>query len=308
MSEKNSISIIRKKKITLFDAVNTLFVLLIVIITLYPMYFTVIASVSEPLALGAKEVIWKPVGFTLEAYQNLMQYDEIWRGYGNSIYYTVAGTLFSLFLTIPAAYTLSKKELPARGFLMTMFLIVMYFGGGMVPTYLLVKNLGLLNTRLILILMSGVSVYNVIVTRVFFASSIPDTLYEAAEIDGAGEFKKFVAIAMPLAKPIIAVMCLYYAVGMWNSYFSALLYVSSEELHPLQMVLRKVLILNANIAGEIESMLYTPEQLLEKLRQQEMATTMRYAMVFIASAPMLIIYPFIQKHFVKGVMIGALKG
>ena len=297
----------KKKKTSMFDICNTILMLLLLFITIYPLYFTVIASFSEPSAVASGKVTWKPIGFNLDAYKHVFAYKQIWVGYANTIFYTVLGTLFNIFLTIPAAYALSKKYMPYRKVIMTLFLITMYFGGGMVPTYLLVKNLGLVNTRMVLVILGGISVYNMIVTRTFFDTSISESLYESAEIDGAGELKKFFSIALPLAKSIIAVMVLYYAVGHWNAYFNALIYISDKKLEPLQSVLRRVLILNQNVLNEDMMENMSDDALAQSARRAYIAYTMKYAMVFIASAPLLIAYPFVQKHFVKGVMIGAVK-
>lgn len=298
----------KKGKISLFDVCNTAFMLLLLFITIYPLYFTVIASVSAPHAVAAGEVIWKPVNFTLEAYKHVFTYKPIWNGYANTIMYTVLGTAFNLMLTIPAAYALSKKMLPYRNMIMTLFLITMYFGGGMVPVYLQMKQMGLINTRIILIISGGISVYNLIVTRTYFSTSISESLYEAADIDGAGEFKKFFQIAIPLAKPIVAVMLLYYAVSHWNSYFNALLYVSNRDYEPLQLVLRRVLILNESaVDTAMAAANVSDAELIDAVKRSELAYIVKYAVVFVASAPLLAVYPFVQKYFVKGVMIGAVK-
>ena len=296
----------KKKSINLFDGMNTVFMLAVLFVTVYPLYYTVIASLSSPDAVATGEITWKPIGLTLESYQHVFLNARIWTGYANSIFYTVAGTSFNLFLTIPAAYALSKDNLPYRNVIMTLFLITMYFSGGMVPSYLLVKGMGLLNTRTVLVILGGISVYNLIVTRTYFSTSISGALYEAAEIDGAGEFKKFLSIAIPLAKPIIAVMVLYYAVTHWNSYFNALLYVSNREYEPLQSVLRDILIQNQS-AVDMALIMGSSEEIMDAARRTRLAYTMKYAIVFVASAPLLMIYPFIQKYFVKGVMIGAVK-
>ena len=191
---------------------------------------------------------------------------------------------------------------------MGFFLITMYFSGGMVPTYLLIKNLGLINTRLVLVIVSGISIYNLIVTRTYFTTSISESIYEASRIDGAGEIRTFLSIALPLAKPIIAVMVLYYAVAHWNDYFNALLYVSDQNLEPLQSVLRRVLIQNQNALDEsMMQQSMSAGELLDSAQHAYAAYTMKYTMVFIASAPLLIAYPFVQKYFVKGVMVGAVK-
>ena len=297
-----------KKKISVFDICNTVFMLLILFVTLYPLYYTVIASFSSANAVASGKVTWWPIGFTTVAYERVMQHKKIWIGYGNTIYYTVLGTLFNLFLTIPAAYAMSKKNLPHKNFITTLFLITMYFAGGMIPSYLLVRNLGLLNTRAILIILGGLSVYNFIVTRTYFSTSISESLYEAADIDGASELKKFFAIAVPLAKPITAVMVLYYAVSRWNNYFNALIYVTNQDYEPLQAVLRRILILNETLYDQLEaSGSASIDELQHAADMAAMAYTMKYAVVFIASAPLLIAYPFIQKYFVKGVMVGAVK-
>jgi len=291
-----------------FDALNITFMALFALIMVYPLYFTVIASVSDPYSVVNGEVYLVPKGFTLEAYQNVFKEERIWTGYGNTIRYTVLGTLFNLFLTIPAAYTLSKKKLLGRGVLGIYFLIPMYFGGGLVPTYLQVKALGLMNTSYTLILLGGISIYNLIVTRVFFQSSIPDALYESARIDGANELRTFFQIALPLAKPIIAVMALYYAVGHWNSYFNALIYISKDSYQPLQIVLRNILLNNQMSMAILGTEITDADAIQDAARRQYLAQGMKYALIFISSAPLLVAYPFVQKHFVKGVMIGSIKG
>lgn len=297
-----------KKKLDAFDICNYIFMMAILFITIYPLYFTVIASVSDPKAVATGKVFWWPVDFNLDSYKQVLGYTPIWTGYANTILYTVAGTLFNMFLTIPAAYTLSKKTLPGKNIIMGFFMVTMYFGGGMVPTYLLVKNLGMVNTRWAMIILGGISIYNLIVTKTFFGTSISEALYEAARIDGAGEFKTFLKIALPLAKPIIAVIALYYAVMHWNDYFTALLYVSDKTKAPLQTVLREVLIQNQNALNPEKMQQSMSEgELIDSAKRVYTAYGMKYSMVFIASAPLLAVYPFIQKYFVQGVMIGAVK-
>ena len=300
---------IKKKKFNLFDTVNTVIMLLLIAVIIYPVYFTVIASLSDANAVAGGKVWFWPVNFTLDAYVHVFETKQIWTGYGNSFFYMFFGTMFNLVLTIPGAYALSKKDLPHRGIITTIFLFSMYFSGTLIPTYLIVKKMGLIYTRLILILLGGVSVYNVILTRTYFTSSIDQSLYESAEIDGASESRKFFQIALPLAKPIIAVITLYYSVGRWNEYYNALIYITDREKEPLQAVLRRILILNEKVLQEkILSGQLTTEELMDALRIQNMNFTLKYAVVFIASAPLLAMYPFIQKHFVKGMMVGSLKG
>lgn len=283
-------------------------VILIAFLCLYPVFFTVIASFSDPNAVYTGKVNLWPVGFSLKAYKGVFAESSIWQGYANTIFYTVLGTMFNLIMTIPTAYALSKQRMFGRTFLMTLFIITMYFGGGMIPTYLLFDKLELLNTRWIMVISGGISVYNVIVTRTYFQNNIPETLYEAARIDGANEMTIFLKMVIPLSAPIIAVIGLYYAVGHWSSYFSAMIYITDQDLHPLQLVLRRILILNemafeTALEGDMSA-----EMMKDALEKSQLALTMKYSLVFIASAPMLIAYPFVQKFFVKGVMVGSLKG
>jgi len=282
---------------------------LIAFVRLYPMYFTIIASISDANYVYTGKVSFLPKGFTLEAYQMVFRNKSIWLGYGNTIFYTVTGTAFSLFLTIPTAYALSKRRMLGRGFLMTLFLITMYFGGGMIPTYLLMNDLGLINTRWVMIISSGLSVYNVVVARTYFQNNIPETLFEAARIDGANEFVIFMKLVIPLSAPIIAVIALYCAVGQWSGYFNAMIYITNDKLQPLQIFLRRILILNEQAYDKVLMQgNATLEQIEAAERQAHLALTMKFSLVFIASAPMLAAYPFIQKYFVKGMMIGSLKG
>ena len=292
----------------IFGVINTIFLVLIVLIMIYPIYFTVIASFSDPYSVVKGKVYFWPNGFTLEAYANVFKDNRIWMGYINSIINTAFGTLLNLVLTIPTAYVLSKKNIPGRGILATFFLIPMYFGGGLIPNYLLVKSLGLLDTRFTLIILGGISIYNMIIARVYYERSIPGELYESARIDGADNISIFVRIALPLSSPIIAVMALYYAVGRWNEYFRALIYITSDKYQPLQMVLRNILLMNQESLAAIDSAVMDADEIEAAARLAYMAEGMKYALIFIASAPMLIAYPFVQKYFVKGVMIGSLKG
>ncbi|HIS92510.1 MAG TPA: carbohydrate ABC transporter permease [Candidatus Alectryocaccomicrobium excrementavium] len=290
-----------------FDWINGAILFALTLIFLYPLYFVLIASISEPYEVVQGNVLFWPRGFTLTAYQNVLRESSVWTGYRNSIFYTLLGTAYNLVLTIPAAYVLTKQHMPGRGLLTAYFFITMYFSGGMIPTYIIIRELNLINTPWVLIIGTGVSCWNLLVTRQFFSSTIPLELYESAEIDGANEFRMFFRIALPLAAPIVAVMALFYAVGHWNSYYNALLYVRTGELYPLQLVLRNILISNemmlANAALEGDA-----EAMATAARRAYMAEAMKYALIFIAAAPMLCIYPFVQKHFVKGVMIGAIKG
>ena len=297
---------VKKKKIELFDVVNTSLVILITLIVIYPLYFSVIASFSGPkqVALG-NTLLWVK-DFSTEAYKYVIEEEQLWVGYRNSIIYLILGTLYNLILTIPAAYVMSKKYLPFRGALSWYFFITIYISGGMIPNYLLVKDLGLIDNPLVMIIGVGVSCYNLIVTRQYFSSSIPEDIYEACYIDGASELTCFTKIAVPLAKPIIAVMALYYGVGHWNGYYSALLYLRKAKYYPLQLVLRNILISNELSTAAIENA--DAETVAYLVHRAEMVQVMKYAIIFIASAPLLIAYPFVQKHFTKGIMIGSVKG
>ena len=290
-----------------FTFCNTTIILFITLIITYPLYYTIVASLSDgpAIALG-KVTIW-PVDFNLMAYKNVINNSIIWIGYRNTIFYTLFGTLYNLVLTIPCAYVLSKKFVPLRKTFTWFFFITMYFSGGLIPTYMFIRSLGLINTPWVMIVGSGVSCYNMIVTRQFFTNTIPEEMYEAAEIDGASHFQMFFRIAMPLAAPIIAVMALYYGVGHWNAYFNAMIYITDRNLYPLQLVLRSILIMNEQVLqAAIE--LGDDELINAAMARAQMAQVMKYSLIFISSAPLLVAYPFIQRYFVKGVMIGSIKG
>ena len=289
-----------------FDAFNITVMTLLLLIMLYPLYYIVIASVSEPYDVAMGKVFIKPSGFTLEAYKNVFENRKIWIGYRNTVLYTLFGTLLNLALTIPTAYVLSKRQLMGRAFFSWYFLIPMYFGGGLIPTYLLVKSLRLINTPFVIVIMGGLSIYNMVVTRTYFSNSIPEELYESARIDGGNEFVGFFRIALPLSAPIIAVMTLYYGVARWNDYYTALIYISKSRYQPLQLVLRSILIMNESALVDAGNL--SGEEMELMARRAYMAEAMKYSIIFIASAPLLAAYPFVQKYFVRGIMIGSLKG
>lgn len=297
-----------KKKISGFDLFIYAVLTILTLILAYPLYFVVIASFSEPYEVVKGNVFFWLRGFSLESYKNIFENSKIWVGYANTIKYTFFGTCLNLMLTIPAAYALSKPWLWKRGLLTTFFIIPMYFSGGLLPTYLQVRDMGLLNKSYTLIFLSGLSIYNMVVARTYFQTSIPDSLYEAAEIDGCSQFGQFFRIALPLSKPIVAVITLYYAVARWNDYYNSLVYVSSSKYHSLQMVLRNILLESQNAINNLDMSSLTTEQMMSAAQKTYLAESMKYAVIFVASLPMLILYPFIQKYFVKGVMIGAVKG
>ncbi|NLV48948.1 MAG: carbohydrate ABC transporter permease [Clostridiaceae bacterium] len=291
-----------------FGLCNVTMLILIVIAMMYPLYYTIIASFSDPYRVLRGEVLVAIRGFTLDSYNYLFQEKLIWSGYLNSIFITATGTVYALAVTIPCAYALSRKLVKGRMVIMTYFVITMYFSGGMIPSYVLIKQLGLIDSTWSLILPAAFSAYNMIITRTFYQSTIPDEFYEAAKIDGASEFQIFFRIALPLSTAIMAVIALYVAVGHWNSYFSALIYINTPGKYPLQLVLRAILIMNQQIQSLDVSSISDSEELADLMRRQMISQTMKYSLVIVASLPMLMFYPFIQKYFVKGVMIGGLKG
>jgi putative aldouronate transport system permease protein len=291
---------------TKFNFINYCLLGIVLFLIIYPLYYVIIVSVSEPARVARNEIVFFPKGLTLESYRNVFQSGVIWSGYRNTFFYTLCGTLFNLFLTIPCAYAFSKKALPGRKPLMFLFTFTMYFSGGLVPVYLLVKSLRLPNTPWVMIVMGGLSVYNMIVARTFFETTIPEEMYEAARIDGASEIAIFLKIALPLAAPIVAVISLYYAVGHWNGFFTALIYLTREKLYPLQLVLRNILLENQLV--NIDMSLLSDDDAIALAQRAYIAETMKYALIFISSAPVLCAYPFVQKYFVKGAMIGAVKG
>lgn len=277
---------------------------------LYPLIFVLSASISSPSSVASGRMLLFPKELTFKGYEYVLQYREIWTGYANTIFYTFFATVFNLFLTLPAAYALSRRDMGGRGILMCIFMVPMYFSGGMIAGYLNIQSFGFINTRWALLIPGGLSVYNMIVARTFFANTIPWSLQEAARIDGANDFRTFISICMPLSKPIIAVLCLYYGVGHWNAYFGAMMYQSgARELWPLSLVLREVLIRGQFLeTAMMDSGSYTPEEMMYLIRQADTANLIKYAVIIVSVVPMFAIYPFLQKYFAKGVMLGSVKG
>ncbi len=284
----------------IFDVINTILLSLLALSFIYVLIFVLSASFSSPTAVYSGKVILWPVDWTLEGYERVFRESKVWVGYRNTAIYTLIGTLLSVALTTTAAYALSRKDLPGRGIITGLLVFTMFFGGGLIPTYLIVKDLGLLDSMWAVILPGCVSMSNIIIAKTFFSSSIPIELLEAAQLDGCSNRKYFFNIVIPLSQAIIAVLCLYYAVGYWNQYFSAMIYLKDREKYTLQLILREILI----EAQASEAM--TDD--LEAAQLQEVSEVLKYALIIVASVPMLVLYPFIQKYFVKGVMIGSLKG
>ncbi len=282
------------------------FLAISLLIVLYPLIYIISASISNPHLVNSGEMWLLPKGITFEGYRTLLGNSSIWLGYLNTIYYTVLGTSINLLVTLPCAYALSREDFYGRRAFTNFMLVTMFLSGGLIPSYLLIRSLGMLNTVWALVIPGAVSVYNVVVTRTFFQSTIPREMEEAAIVDGCSDFRLFMQIVLPLSTPIIAVMALFYGVGHWNSFFNALIYLSDRSMYPLQMILREILILQdmssntvSNVTSEMANMLYSKQQL---------AQVIKYGVMIVSSLPVIIVYPFLQKYFVKGMMVGSIKG
>lgn len=288
----------------IIDGIALAVSLLVLLVVLYPLLYVLSASFSDPNAITLGKVVLFPVSPTLEGYQRIFEYSKIWLGYRNSLFYTFFGTIINLLVTIPCAYALARPKLVGKGIFTVLFSITMFFSGGLIPSYLVVRSLGILNTPWALLLPGACSMWNVVIARTYFQSSIPYELQEAACIDGCSNTRTFFSIVLPLSKPILAVLALYYAVGHWNSYFNALIYLNNDQLYPLQIFLRNILILE-----DMTDMMGADSETIEMLmRRIELKEAMKFGIIVLSSLPMLILYPFLQKYFVKGVMIGAIKG
>lgn len=291
----------------IFVSLVYLFLFLALIIVIYPLIYIVSASMSDPQYVNSGEMWLLPKGITLEGYRTIMKNDSIWRGYKNTIFYTILGTSINLAVTLPAAYALSREDFYGRKLFTNFMILTMFLSGGLIPSYLLIKNLGMIDTIWALVIPGAASVYNIVVTRTFFQSSIPRSMEEAAIIDGCSDFKMFILVILPLSLPIVAVMGLFYGIGHWNSYFSALIYISDKSMYPLQMVLREILVLQdlssnstaVNISQSTAEMLHSKQQLVEVIK---------YGVMIVSTLPIIAVYPFLQRYFVQGVMIGSLKG
>ena len=291
----------KSKGDAVFDLVNGLLLGLVVLVVAYPLYFSLIASFSDPQAVYQGRVILLPADVTLRGYQKIFSDQSIWSGYLNAILYTFTGTCLNLLFTIPLAFALSRSELPLCGVYMKLFTFTMYFYGGIIPLYFVVKQLKMLDTMWALILPTVVATYNLIIARSFFIGNIPEELREAAFLDGCGYLRFFFLVALPLSKALLAVMALFYGARHWNGYFEALIYLNTERKFPLQLVLRTILI-------DSQAALSMTEDATTVADKQQLVDLLKYGCVIVSSVPMLIVYPFVQKHFVKGVMVGAVKG
>ena len=279
-----------------FDIVTYIIGAVIIIAVLYPLYFVVIASFSDPNYVRNGMTLLLPKGVSLEAYKMVFSDKQVWRGYYNTIIYTIGATAFSLAVVIPAAYALSRKDFALRKPISFYFLVLMFFNGGLIPTYLQIMKMGLIDTYWVMVIPFSVNIFHLIVARTFFGSSIPDELYEASELDGCSNTTFFLKIVLPLSKAIIAVIGLYVAVESWNGYYNALIYINDDARKPLQIVLRSILLLaQTDQTGSWD----------DKVRKGEM---LKYALIVVSTVPIMCVYPFLQKYFAKGVMIGSVKG
>ncbi len=295
----------RLKEDKIYDGIIFVILTLIFIIVAYPLYFIIISSISSPEAVSSGKVVFWPVGVTFQGYVEVFNNDQVVTGFMNSLMYTFVGVMLNLTLTMPTAYALSRDRFSGKKVVTVFYMITMFVSGGMIPTYLVVKNMGLLDSMGALILPGALGVYNMIVARTFFKMNISEELYDAAMVDGCTETRFFFQIALPLSKAIIAIMVLYYGVGHWNSYFSALLYMKSESKFPLQLVLRSILVQNQSHLSQTVTTVAQQEAVEQKRQLMEL---MKYSLIIVSSMPVLIMYPLVQKHFVKGVMIGSIKG
>ena len=281
---------------------NYMLLTLLLIIVLYPIIYIISCSFSSGNALMTGKVKFFPVGFTLDSYETVFKYKSIWIGFRNSLVYTFVGALISIILTLFAAYPLSREDFRGRKIVTALFIFTMMFSGGLIPTFLLIKDLKMINTMWAIILPGAVSAYNVIVARTFFNQTIPKELLEAAKMDGCSDFKFFTVIIVPLSRPIIAVLSLWVTISLWNSYFNPMIYINSVDKYPLQLVLRKILLMSQ---VDLSSANVDP---IMAAKNRYLSEMLKYGTIIISSLPLMFVYPFVQKHFVKGVMIGSIKG
>lgn len=283
------------------DLIINIILFIVAFVCIYPMWYVLIASVSSPAAISTGQVILWPKGFNVSAYNSLLKNDTIWLGYRNSIIYTALGTLVDLLVQIPAAYALSRQRLPGRKWMMPLFIVTMYFGGGMIPKYMLLNSLNMINSPVSLIIPSCVNVFNIIVARSFFEGSIPESLYDAARIDGCGYTRFFTKIVLPLSPAILAIIALYSMQGHWNVYLTAQMYIYDPKYYTLQQVIR-------SITAQLDTSLVENMSAAEMIAAVQEKQLLKFSVIVVSIIPMVIVYPFVQKFFVRGVMVGAVKG
>ncbi|MDR3127852.1 MAG: carbohydrate ABC transporter permease [Bifidobacteriaceae bacterium] len=301
MSNKNQASTRDK----LFSLIVYTLLGLALIIVLYPLIYIISASISSPTSVGSGKMWLWPVDITFSGYQVIFKNADIWNGYKNTIFYTVLGTSINLFVTLPCAYALSRRNFMAKKWFMKMLVITMFISGGLIPTFILIKALGMYNTVWALVIPNAASVYNIVVTRTFFQSTIPDELEESAAVDGASDLRIFWQIVLPLSMPIVAVMALFYGVGQWNGYFNAMIYLSDRSLYPLQLILREILVVQ-DMSSNTTNFSTTSAEMLQQ--KQQLVDVIKYGVMIVSTLPVIMVYPFLQRFFVKGVMIGSIKG
>lgn len=284
-----------------FNIINVIISVLIMLFSFYPLYFVLIASFSDPALVTSGKVWILPARITFDGYKQILAYSDLWLGYGNTILYTVVGTFINIVFTVTGAYALSRRDIPARGFFIKMFVFTMLFSGGLIPTYLLIKALGLYNNFWVMILPGALSVWNFLIAKSYFEANIPNELLEAAKIDGCSDIRFFVSVVLPISKVILAVLVIYYSVSHWNAYFNAMIYLKDRVKWPLQLVLRQILI----TAQNTDELTVNTADVMKALN---LAESMKYGVIILASLPVMAMYPFFQKYFIKGVMIGSIKG
>lgn len=285
----------------IFDIVNYFFLIILTLLVLYPLYYVVSASISDPLRVLQGDTRLLPKDINFDAYKKVFMNGDIINGFWNTLKYTVIGTFVNIVMTTLAAYPLSRKDFVGRNVIMAIFVFTMFFSGGLIPSYLLIKELGMLNTFWVMIIPGAVAVWNIIIMRTFFQTTIPQELEESAMIDGCNNIQILLKIVLPLSKPVMAVMVLFYAVGHWNSYFNALIYLQDRDLFPLQLILREIL-----VQSQADDMIKGTTETF--IKQQLSIEGVKYAVLVVSNIPMMILYPFLQKYFVKGFMVGAIKG
>lgn len=302
MAHRRSTAIHKTRSDRTFLVLDYALLCVLFLVMVYPVYFVIVASVSDSQYVNSGQFLLLPKGFHTLGYEYVLREGRIWSGYANTIFYAVMGTVLGVTVSMMAGYGLYIKTLPGRKIIMGLMVFTMYFGGGLIPTYLVVKWLGLVNTRTAIVLLGAVSVYNIILARTFLNNTIPKELMEAAFIDGCGYGRFFFQMVVPLSKAIISVLTLYLIVGYWNSYFNALIYLQDGNKKPLSLFLREILLVNA------ETVTQQTENADQMAEYQRMLSVIKYAVIVVSTLPIMCVYPFLQKNFVKGVMIGSLKG
>ncbi len=284
-----------------FNIGNTIILTVVLLLVLYPLWFILIASISDPNLVTLGKITFYPKDITFAGYERVFEYEDVWTGFRNSFFYTIGYAGIGTVLTVTAGYVLSRKDLVGRKFILSIFMVCMFFNGGLIPTYMVISDLNMIDTVWAVIIPNCVWVYNILIARTFFSTTIPDELLEASRLDGCSNIKFFAKIVVPLSPAIIAVIILFYAVAQWNSFFDAMIYLKDKDLFPLQVHLRNILLMNSvdgSMLGDASSM----------DERQRLADMLKYVLIIVSTTPMFIVYPFVQRFFVKGVMIGAVKG